>query len=69
MSQKFSIGTQVMLKPGSPSYNHFVGYMSVTGTIVQYSVDHKVGKIVRPYLIRFSDGRESWFDAKEIVKL
>ena len=43
--------------------------MPITGKIVQINPDHFVGVNARAYLIKFDDGRESWYGTEEIRKI
>ena len=69
MSQTFEVGAKVSLKPGSPSYLHFVDYMSVKGEIIKIDNQHYHVKHLRPFLVRFEDEREAWYAARELVLL
>ena len=60
------IGTPVTLKEGTKSYLHFINYMPVTGIVVAYNPDYYMGRFNRPYKVRFTDKRESWYSIDEI---
>lgn len=67
MTRHKQIGDRVILV--GKSYRHFVNYMSVSGEIIKIDNEHYQGKHRRPYLVRFTDSRESWYAANEITKL
>jgi hypothetical protein len=67
MAKRFAVGSRVALKPGSPSYKHFINYMPVTGEIINHDETHTIGQAFRPWLVRFDDDRESWYAKNELV--
>lgn len=68
MPRGMNIGDNVSLKPGTTSYRHFIKYMPVDGILIDYNITHMVGRVCRPYKVRFLDKRESWYSRDELVK-
>lgn len=67
MPKNLKVGDKVSLTKGSPSYRHFIDYMPIDGEIIDYNINHRVGRSPRPYHIRFTDERTSWYHFDELT--
>ena len=63
------VGDRVILTRAK-SINHFKPFgMAITGAIEEIDLEHLEGTSLRPYNIRFDDGRCSWYATHEIRRL
>lgn len=62
-----------MIITNPKSVAHFLGprikdFMPITGRVIDIQNEHHDGIHRRPYLVRFDDGRESWWAPGELKK-
>lgn len=63
------VGKRVRIKR-KKSVKHFqAANMPITGTITAVDDTHFDGYTNRPILVRFDDGRETWWQRKELAEL
>lgn len=67
MAKTLKVGDKVSLTKGSASYRHFIDYMPIDGEIIDYNINHMIGHFNRPYRVRFTDERTSWYHFDELT--
>lgn len=69
MAKKYAVGDFVRVT-NRETVRHFVSYgISIAGTIKSIVPQNNVGRVNRPYLIQFTDGREAWYARHEIRRV
>lgn len=73
MAKKYAVGDFVRVT-NKCTVRHFTAHnISIAGTIKAIVPENGVGRVVgrvnRPYLIKFTDGREAWYAGHEIRRV
>ena len=65
--EQIKVGDKVSLRKGSASYRHFINYMPIDGEVIDINIHHMIGHFNRPYRVRFTDERTSWYSNEELT--